>query len=67
MSTNVGSIDRVLRFVVGVALIAWALGYLPGIAASPWGWIGVVPLLTSIFGYCPVYSILGVSTCSRHS
>lgn len=65
MSTNVGSIDRLLRIIVGAALIAWALGFLPGIAASPWGWIGVVPLLTAVFGYCPAYSILGMSTCPK--
>lgn len=67
MSTNVGSIDRVLRIVVGLALIAWALGFLPGVAPSQWGWIGVVPLLTAILGYCPAYSIVGLSTCSKRS
>lgn len=66
MTTNVGTIDRILRVIVGVALIAWALGYLPGIAPSPWGWIGVVPLLTAVFGVCPAYSILGMSTRSKH-
>ena len=48
-------------------LIAWALGFLPGIAPSPWGWIGVVPLLTAVVGYCPAYSILGMSTCSKRA
>lgn len=65
MSTNVGIIDRVLRIIVGAALIAWALGYLPGIAPSPWGWIGVVPILTAFVGYCPAYSIIGVSSCGK--
>lgn len=65
MTTNVGSIDRILRIIVGAGLIAWALGYLPGIAPSQWGWIGVVPLLTAALGYCPAYSIFGMSTCSR--
>lgn len=67
MSTNVGTIDRVLRIIVGAVLIALALGYLPNVAASPWGWIGVIPLLTGLFGTCPVYSILGVNTCSRNA
>ncbi|MCB1514833.1 MAG: DUF2892 domain-containing protein [Hyphomicrobiaceae bacterium] len=67
MTTNVGSIDRVLRIVVGLALIAWALGFLPGVAPSMWGWIGVVPLLTAVLGTCPAYSILGVSTCAKRS
>lgn len=67
MSTNVGTIDRVLRIIVGAVLIALALGYLPGVAASPWGWIGVIPLLTGLFGTCPVYSILGINTCGRRA
>lgn len=67
MTTNVGTIDRILRIIVGAALIAWALGFLPGIAPSPWGWIGVVPLLTAVVGYCPAYSILGMSTCSKRA
>lgn len=65
MSANVGGIDRVLRIVVGLALIAWALGLIPGVAASVWGWIGVVPLLTALVGYCPAYSIIGVNTCNK--
>jgi hypothetical protein len=67
MSTNVGTIDRFLRIIVGAALIAWALGFLPGVAPSVWGWIGVVPLLTAVVGYCPAYSIIGVSTCSKRA
>jgi ABC-type polysaccharide/polyol phosphate export permease len=61
MSTNVGSIDRALRFVVGFVLISLVF-FGP---QTPWGWIGVIPLLTSLIGYCPAYSILGVSTCPR--
>lgn len=61
MSKNVGNIDRVLRIVVGAALIAYAL---LGTGQYTWlGWIGVVPLLTALVGSCPAYSILGVSTC----
>lgn len=63
MSTNVGSVDRVLRTVAGLALIAWALGFIPGVQSSVWGWIGVVPLLTAFVGFCPLYSLIGVSTC----
>ena len=65
MSTNVGSIDRILRIIAGVALIAWALGLLPGIAASPWGWIGVVPLATAFIGWCPAYTLFGMNTCRK--
>lgn len=68
MTTNVGSIDRGVRIIVGLALIAFALGYVaPG---TPWnwaGWIGVVPLVTGLIGVCPAYSIVGLSTCPmRH-
>ena len=65
MTTNVGSLDRVFRIVLGLALIAWALGLIPGLGASMWGWIGVIPLGTALIGNCPVYSILGVNTCGR--
>lgn len=65
MKANVGSIDRILRIVVGIALIAWALGVLPGVAPSVWGWIGVVPLLTALVGFCPAYTLVGMNTCSK--
>jgi hypothetical protein len=64
MSTNVGSIDRVLRIILGAALLAFALGYIaPGSGYAWLGWIGVVPILTAFFGVCPLYSLLGMSTC----
>lgn len=63
MSTNIGSLDRAVRFVVGVALLAWAIGYLPGLGASNWGWIGIIPLATSLIGWCPLYTVLGFNTC----
>ena len=56
---NVGTIDRVLRIVVGLALISIVfIG-----PQTPWGWIGVVPLATALMGYCPLYSLLGIKTC----
>ena len=67
MTANVGTIDRVLRIVIGVALLAWALGLIPGVAASVWGWIGLVPLGTALIGYCPAYSIFGIRTCAAPS
>jgi len=66
MAVNMGSIDRILRIVVGVALIAWALGLIPGMAPSVWGWVGLVPLGTALIGNCPAYSIFGISTCGRN-
>lgn len=65
MTTNVGMIDRVLRVIVGLALVAIALGIILPEYQTPWAWIGLVPLLTGLFGTCPVYSILGLNTCSK--
>lgn len=59
---NVGVIDRVIRVIVGLALIAFAvIG--PDTGYNMAGWIGVVPLLTAFIGSCPAYTILGVKTC----
>jgi hypothetical protein len=56
---NVGGIDRVLRIFVGLALISLVfIG--PKVI---WGWVGVVPLLTGIFKFCPAYKLIGVNTC----
>ena len=63
MSANVGTFDRLARIVVGLALIAFALGYLaPGTAWNCVGWIGVLPILTAVFSTCPAYSLFGCST-----
>jgi O-antigen ligase len=59
MKENVGGIDRVLRIVVGLALIALAATGTVGV----WGWVGVVPLLTGLIRWCPVYPLLGISSC----
>jgi membrane-associated protease RseP (regulator of RpoE activity) len=58
---NVGGVDRVLRIVVGVALIAFALFSTSSYAV--FGWIGVVPLLTAVVSFCPAYALFGLSTC----
>ena len=51
--------DRILRIVVGLVLIVLTvMGVLP-----VWGWIGVVPLATGLFGFCPAYTLLGINTC----
>ncbi len=58
MTCNVGNIDRALRIIVGLALIGWAL------AGGPvWAWIGVLPLATGLFKFCPAYTLLGMNTC----
>jgi hypothetical protein len=59
MTTNVGSIDRVVRIMVGLLLMGLAAGGTIGW----WGWLGVVPLLTGVVGWCPPYAMLGFSTC----
>ncbi len=55
MQCNVGGVDRLLRMVVGVALIVLAIFGLIG----TWGYIGIVPLATGIFRFCPAYSLIG--------
>jgi hypothetical protein len=59
MKANVGGIDRLLRIVIGLVLIALTLTGTIGV----WGWIGVVPLLTGTFSFCPLYPLLGFSSC----
>ncbi len=62
LKRNVGSSDRIIRLVLGVALLAYFLL----VPDSPWRWvglIGVVPLLTALLGSCPIYTVLGLSTC----
>lgn len=56
---NMGVTDRALRAVIGLILIA--LVYVG--PQSPFGWIGVVPLVTAILGWCPAYTLLGIRTC----
>ena len=59
MKTNVGGIDRILRIVIGLVLIGLAATGTIGV----WGWIGVVPLATAAMGFCPLYTLLGFSSC----
>jgi hypothetical protein len=59
MNCNVGGIDRVLRVVVGLGLLSLVFVG----PQTAWGWIGVVPLLTGLFGFCPAYLPFGIKTC----
>jgi Protein of unknown function (DUF2892) len=64
MSNNVGSLDRIVRVVVGLLLIAFAIPL--GFPQTGWnwiGWIGMVPVITGVLGTCPGYSLVGLSTC----
>ncbi len=59
MTCNVGGIDRILRAIVGLGLIGLVfIG-----PQTPWGWLGLMPLATAVFGWCPPYAIFGISTC----
>lgn len=61
MQANVGGIDRILRAILGVALIALTLAGVIGV----WGWLGIVPLGTALVSYCPLYPMLGINSCKR--
>jgi hypothetical protein len=57
---NEGNLDRILRVIVGAAVISLVFVG----PQSAWGWVGLVPLITGLVGNCPVYSLFGISTCS---
>lgn len=60
MNANIGTLDRILRIAAGLVLIALAATHTVGW----WGWLGIVPLVTGAFRFCPAYALLGVNTCS---
>lgn len=59
MPINEGTLDRVLRVIVGLAIISLVFVG----PKTPWAWLGLVPLLTGIAGFCPAYALLGIRTC----
>ncbi len=59
MSTNEGTLDRAIRIILGIVLIALAVTG----RWAPWGWIGVIPLLTGVVGFCGLYQLIGIKTC----
>ena len=62
MTTNMGGTDRIVRILIGLALLWHATLAAP--TGYNWiGWIGVIPLATSLIGFCPLYTILGINTC----
>lgn len=62
MNANVGGVDKILRIVVGLILISLVFVG----PQTPWGWIGVIPVATALINWCPLYSLLGISTCPLH-
>ena len=56
---NEGMVDRGIRVILGVVLISLVFVG----PQSPWGWVGLVPLITGIIGFCPLYKIVGLNTC----
>ena len=59
MTRNEGTLDRALRILLGLVLLALVfIG-----PQTPWGWIGLVPLITGLVGTCPIYTVLGLRTC----
>jgi O-antigen ligase len=61
MTKNIGNIERIIRIVGGLVLIALAATGTVGV----WGWLGLVPLATGLVGWCPPYSLLGINTCKN--
>lgn len=61
MKANVGGIDKIVRIAAGLGLLAFAL--LSDSPARWWGLVGLVPLATGVFGFCPAYTLLGINTC----
>lgn len=61
MNANIGTLDRLLRIALGLGLLSLVFVG----PQTPWGWIGLVPLVTGLARFCPVYGMVGVSSCRR--
>jgi hypothetical protein len=60
MKRNEGVLDRCIRVIIGLAIVAWGFN-----TGNWWGLIGLIPLITGLVGYCHLYKILGISTIKR--
>lgn len=63
MTKNMGGVDRALRIVAGLLLLAFAITGQPATGYNWIGWIGAIPLITAFIGWCPAYTLFGLSTC----
>ncbi|MBU0674199.1 MAG: DUF2892 domain-containing protein [Proteobacteria bacterium] len=61
MKKNIGSIERIVRILVGLGVLSLAFVG----PVSPWGYLGIVPILTGLIGWCPPYALLGINTCGK--
>jgi len=59
MKVNEGGLDRVLRVIVGLGVLSLAFVG----PQTPWAYLGAIPLLTGLVGFCPLYALLGINTC----
>lgn len=60
-ATNVGTVDRAIRIILGLFLLAITMVG----PQTPWGYIGIIPLVTGIFRTCPLYALFGLNTCAK--
>jgi hypothetical protein len=61
MKKNIGTVERVIRVVVGFGVLSLAFVG----PQSPWAYLGILPVLTGLVGWCPPYARLGINTCGR--
>ena len=61
MKKNVGSVERAIRIITGIAILSLAFVG----PQSPWAYFGIIPLATGLMGWCPAYALLGISTCKN--
>ena len=61
MKANVGGADKVIRIILGIVLISLVFVG----PKTQWGWIGLVPLLTGLLSWCPLYTVIGFSSCKK--
>jgi len=61
MKVNEGALDRVLRVLVGAGIVSLAFVG----PQTPWAYLGFIPILTGLVGFCPAYALFGINTCAR--